>query len=1464
MFGGLQKLLPGLRDVKELPAEAKLSRRQSELEVKGCSCLGPCNCSNLAQRRKREQPLNRQSRLAFTVPQRLIKNLRADAEKLATCRVHVEKAQQSAHQKPPKSYVHPRPGHTPKTSRSVLPVTCRHVEKPLVDIPATFTTSHPGDIPATYSFDEDEDDSPINLVDIDKRTNYRSLMNKFRTRAGQPQFELQHDESTSSFMTSTSSKFSLSRSTSTATSHRKWQIRIPPISRLPRSMQAARVKYGDDCRQSQMNSNSTPRLVESMGEYLNFENWNIDNTYLACLCQGHSEMFQAVQHVNVAHNRIGAQGFVDLFAVLQASNVQSINLEDNQCGEKSGLVIARAIDESGRRWTLTELNLSGNSLGDTAVEKLCEALTPCKQLAGLGLARNELGKMDISGKALGDFISTSISLSVLDLHWNYFRGAGGLALITGIYENGNDPNTKMTRLNLAWNRLGAPIKSGNDNFSELSAKMMASVFQCSKALFHLDLSYNGFASAECKILAEGLRTNHTLFGIHLNGNDCAIDDLGFITPHPESNFDIMTASHQRSTIDQYIEEIPKKLGVDFVVRNNMVSKALKQDAIIHRNSINQKLNRDMSNTSVTDSRELDHCMSTTSVTSISNLCQNSSFPTSVSANLDTEMKWVRERSKVQRPEQFGGKAIDALNRNARCCWICENWVAHEIEYVPGLSDETKTPEELEEIESIYAFFGIDGFTRPIRLTPLEEAYCKDRVQPATKKSKGRQPALNKDGKLIRWVGKRRLPPSVTQAEVIFQINGELKLSDDMQIKPLKEPVRVRLFTVCTEEEAHPVISVPEVNYVSVGRKALQSFLRGDDDPLVVLEDPKQRDNLLVVPRMTVIPVDTPKKPKIKQVWSFEISCWYGFKFFKDFDATFEGTRKGYAEIAADCFDFDVKCIKLDKFIKGASDLKELRNFVRPVYKDFIVSYRHILSQCAPLGRHAMGASLLEYTEWLAGLKEDFFDDDFIVLFSDTIFIAANLCEKEKKKEFFKVTPEKGLCRCQFFEALTRVCFKKYFQSGKCDSPAASMKELHGLMAPLAQEYLQERRNFQNELFTEECDIVFKQHLDMLKKIYEWYALKDFYNGRRGKALSFVSWTNMLYDANIEEVIPASAINDVWIISKEMMIDELASWRIMELNFQEFLVSLGAIIKFKADYEPVFFADLLDDFFNDHLMLAMQKMQGGPTVKSRGSDASADAGLPALMAMLRNLFQEMDADNSGCLTMEEFQVVMSRSEVVEDLKKLEINISDTGVLFKQLDSDGSGEMTIDELCDGLAKIQSAMKGVERALAFISRAFQDADADGSGVLSLEELQRMLGNSEVQRKLDSLGIDVGECEDIMGFVDADGSGEVSLDELTHGLLQMRDPFKAGNRALNLMKKLFYEADKDGSGTLTKTEMKKTFSDPRCIEKLAKLNLHFPDLDSLFDQLDEDASGDVNFDELSRAMVNYWKNAVVAASTQ
>ena len=57
---------------------------------------------------------------------------------------------------------------------------------------------------------------------------------------------------------------------------------------------------------------------------------------------------------------------------------------------------------------------------------------------------------------------------------------------------------------------------------------MNHVFEKNPNLFHLDLSYNNFNSKCCDIFSRGLANNHTLFGIHLVGNNCCLDALGHV------------------------------------------------------------------------------------------------------------------------------------------------------------------------------------------------------------------------------------------------------------------------------------------------------------------------------------------------------------------------------------------------------------------------------------------------------------------------------------------------------------------------------------------------------------------------------------------------------------------------------------------------------------------------------------------------------------------------------------------------------------------------------------------------------------------------------------------------------------------------------------------------------------------------------------------------------------------------
>lgn len=60
------------------------------------------------------------------------------------------------------------------------------------------------------------------------------------------------------------------------------------------------------------------------------------------------------------------------------------------------------------------------------------------------------------------------------------------------------------------------------------AEAWAKAFKANRRLVHLDISFNAFDSKEIEVISTGLKENHTLLGIHVDGNDCTVNSLGFL------------------------------------------------------------------------------------------------------------------------------------------------------------------------------------------------------------------------------------------------------------------------------------------------------------------------------------------------------------------------------------------------------------------------------------------------------------------------------------------------------------------------------------------------------------------------------------------------------------------------------------------------------------------------------------------------------------------------------------------------------------------------------------------------------------------------------------------------------------------------------------------------------------------------------------------------------------------------
>jgi len=113
-------------------------------------------------------------------------------------------------------------------------------------------------------------------------------------------------------------------------------------------------------------------------------------------------------------------------------------------------------------------------------------------------------------------LKLNLNLKVLLFHWNKIRGKGGSLIAKSLINN-----RSLIVLDGSFNSLGLSLNNK-------SAHEFKNMFIENRTLIHLDLSYNSFSESALKILKEGLKENHTILGLHLQGNKAFIDSKGFL------------------------------------------------------------------------------------------------------------------------------------------------------------------------------------------------------------------------------------------------------------------------------------------------------------------------------------------------------------------------------------------------------------------------------------------------------------------------------------------------------------------------------------------------------------------------------------------------------------------------------------------------------------------------------------------------------------------------------------------------------------------------------------------------------------------------------------------------------------------------------------------------------------------------------------------------------------------------
>lgn len=119
-----------------------------------------------------------------------------------------------------------------------------------------------------------------------------------------------------------------------------------------------------------------------------------------------------------------------------------------------------------------------------------------------------------------------INIATILLRWNNIKAKGLTSLWEGVVKTDS-----LKALDLSFNPLSKKHEEETDDYPQCLSDM----FQENASLVHMDLSHTGITAEDGKIIEKGLNENHTIFGIHLTGNEIRLTADGFITEAREND-----------------------------------------------------------------------------------------------------------------------------------------------------------------------------------------------------------------------------------------------------------------------------------------------------------------------------------------------------------------------------------------------------------------------------------------------------------------------------------------------------------------------------------------------------------------------------------------------------------------------------------------------------------------------------------------------------------------------------------------------------------------------------------------------------------------------------------------------------------------------------------------------------------------------------------------------------------------
>ena len=283
--------------------------------------------------------------------------------------------------------------------------------------------------------------------------------------------------------------------------------------------------------------------------------------------------------IDLSENKIGNKNIDELLEFIQdpKCNIEDLNFFGNYIGDDNIIKICDSL-AMYIQYRLVKLNLGKNNVHDNCTSSICQMINKCSGLRVLNLSHNWLHNQSAT-KILKE-LTDHYELRILDLSWNnigddltalptyehlvnseithperqFNNFSINEALYTGKLKLRTNPLLPPIDLNKGDkkqdNKKEAPTETAPPVYKEpkkINEKMkdpspfavtLGEYFnQTQLSLIHLDISHNNLNFSDCKLIAEKSKNNHTILGIHVDGNAMEINCLGFINPKEKLNLD---------------------------------------------------------------------------------------------------------------------------------------------------------------------------------------------------------------------------------------------------------------------------------------------------------------------------------------------------------------------------------------------------------------------------------------------------------------------------------------------------------------------------------------------------------------------------------------------------------------------------------------------------------------------------------------------------------------------------------------------------------------------------------------------------------------------------------------------------------------------------------------------------------------------------------------------------------------